>query len=79
MKPIRVTCAHDFPCMCSLIAHVEGDCVVKISGDPEQPYTAGFACAKVNRDADIVHAPTRLTTPLKRSGPKGSGQFTPIT
>jgi len=79
MKPIRVTCAHDCPCMCSLIAHVEGDRVVKISGDPEQPYTAGFACAKVNRDADIVHAPTRLTTPLKRSGPKGSGQFTPIT
>ena len=26
-------------------------------GDPEQPYTAGFACAKVNRDADLVHSP----------------------
>jgi len=65
--------------MCSLIAHVEDGKVVRVQGDPDHPYTAGFACGKVNRDADLVNSPERVATPLRRSGPKGSGQFTPIT
>jgi len=65
--------------MCSLIAHVDNGKVVRIQGDPDQPYTAGFACGKVNRDADLVNSPERIKTPLKRTGPKGSGQFKAIT
>ncbi len=65
--------------MCSLIAHVEDGKVVRIQGDPDQPYTAGFACGKVNRDADLVNSPERIRTPLKRTGPKGSGRFAAIT
>lgn len=76
---VKVVCAHDCPDMCSLIAHVEGGKVVRIQGDPDHPYTAGFACGKVNRDADLVNSPERIGTPLKRSGPKGSGQFATIT
>jgi anaerobic selenocysteine-containing dehydrogenase len=65
--------------MCSLIATVDDGRLVKVAGDPEQPFTAGFACAKVNRDAEIVHSPERIKTPLRRTGPKGSGQFAAIT
>ncbi len=65
--------------MCSLIASVEDGKVVRVQGDPDHPYTAGFACGKVNRDADLVNSPERIATPLKRTGPKGSGQFKPIT
>ena len=79
MKTVRATCAHDCPCMCSLLVQVDGDRIIKVSGDPEQPFTDGFACAKVNRDAEIVHSPLRVKTPLRRTGPKGSGQFAPIT
>ena len=79
MKSVRVVCAHDCPDMCSLIAHVEDGKVVRVQGDPDHPYTAGFACGKVNRDADNVNSPDRILTPLKRSGPKGSGQFKPIS
>ena len=79
MQTIRVTCAHDCPCMCSLLAQVENGRLIKVSGDPEQPFTAGFACAKVNRDAEVVHSSDRIRTPLRRTGPKGSGRFTPIT
>ena len=78
METVRVVCAHDCPDMCSLLARVEGGRVERIDGDPDQPFTAGFACAKVNRDAELVHSPERLATPLRRVGPKGEGRFAPI-
>ncbi|UYN97306.1 MAG: molybdopterin-dependent oxidoreductase [Enhydrobacter sp.] len=78
MKAVRVVCAHDCPDMCSLIAHVDNGKVVRVQGDPDHPYTAGFACGKVNRDSDLVNSPERVATPLKRTGAKGSGEFKPI-
>jgi anaerobic selenocysteine-containing dehydrogenase len=79
VETVRVVCAHDCPDMCSLLAEVEGGRVLRIKGDPEQPFTAGFACAKVSRDAELVHSPERLTTPLRRTGAKGEGRFAPIS
>ncbi|HZK90790.1 MAG TPA: molybdopterin-dependent oxidoreductase [Stellaceae bacterium] len=79
METIRVVCGHDCPDMCSLLAEVEGGRVKRIKGDPEQNFTAGFACAKVTRDAELVHSPARLKTPLRRAGPKGRGEFAPIS
>src|SRR6202790_1047373 len=78
METVRVVCAHDCPDMCSLLAEVEGGRVLRIKGDPGQPFTAGFACAKVNRDAELVHSPERIETPLRRTGAKGEGKFAPI-
>lgn len=78
METIRVVCGHDCPDMCSLLAHVEDGHITRIDGDPDQPFTAGFACAKVNRDAELVHSPERLVTPLRRVGAKGEGEFAPI-
>ena len=48
--------------------------MIRVEGDPDQPFTAGFACAKVNRDAELVHSPDRLTTPLRRIGAQGRRQ-----
>ncbi len=79
METIRVVCAHDCPDMCSLLATVEDGRVVRIQGDPDQSFTAGFACAKVNRDMELVHSPDRLKTPLRRTGPKGAGEFAPVS
>lgn len=76
---VRVVCGHDCPDMCSLLAHVENGRVLRVEGDPDQPFTAGFACGKVNRDAELVHSPQRLATPLRRIGAKGEGKFAPIT
>jgi anaerobic selenocysteine-containing dehydrogenase len=75
---IRTVCAHDCPDMCSILAHVEEGRLVKVEGDPAQPFTAGFVCAKVNREPDLVHSPDRVRTPLRRIGPKGEGRFAPI-
>jgi anaerobic selenocysteine-containing dehydrogenase len=79
LETIRTVCAHDCPDMCSLIAQVENGRVVKIEGDPDQPFTAGFACAKVTRDVELVHSPERIQTPLIRIGRKGEGKFAAIT
>src|ERR1051325_4581872 len=79
VETVRVVCAHDCPDMCSLLAEVEGGRVLRVRGDPEQPFTAGFACAKVNRDMELVHSPERIQTPLRRTGPKGAGQFVPLS
>lgn len=78
MNTVRVVCGHDCPDMCSLIAHVDNGKITRIDGDPDQPFTAGFACAKVNRDMELVHSPDRLTQPLRRTGRKGEGRFAPI-
>src|ERR1051326_4346361 len=78
METVRIVCAHDCPDMCSLLAEVEDGRVLRIKGDPEQPFTAGFACAKGNRDAALVHSPQPLPTPLRPIGAKGETKFAPI-
>lgn len=78
METIRVVCAHDCPDLCSLLVTVDNGQVVQVRGDPDHPFTAGFACAKTNRDAELVNSPERLVTPLRRIGPKGTGKFAPI-
>ena len=73
-------CPHDCPSTCALVVErLDGQTIGKLRGDPENSYTAGVVCAKVARYAERVHHPDRLTQPLRRTGPKGSGQFEPIT
>jgi anaerobic selenocysteine-containing dehydrogenase len=79
LEEIRVVCAHDCPDCCSLIAHVDEGKGTRVVGDPDHPFTDGFACAKVNRDAELVNSPERLATPLRRTGPKGGRAFEPIS
>ncbi len=79
MDTIRVVCAHDCPDLCSLLAKVENGRVVEVRGDPAHPFTAGFACGKTNRDAELVNSPERISTPLRRAGAKGEGKFAPIS
>jgi anaerobic selenocysteine-containing dehydrogenase len=48
---------------------------VDLRGDLEHPYTRGFLCQKMARYLDRVYSPERLSHPLRRVGPKGSGRF----
>ena len=79
IQTIRTACAHDCPDQCSLLATVDDGRLLKLQGDPDHPMTAGFACAKVNREHEWVHSPDRVLTPLRRAGAKGEGRFEPIS
>ncbi len=77
--PVRGACPHDCPDTCALLTTVEGGVAVRVQGNPAHAHTAGTLCTKVSRYAERSHHPERVLTPLKRSGPKGSGQFTPVS
>lgn len=72
-------CPHDCPDTCALVTTVQDGEAVKLQGNPEHRHTAGVLCTKVSRYIERTNHPERLAQPLKRSGPKGSGRFEPVT
>ncbi len=76
---VRGACPHDCPDCCATLTTVENGRATRIQGDPDHPFTQGFLCAKVNRYLERTYNKDRLTVPLRRVGPKGSGQFEPAT
>jgi anaerobic selenocysteine-containing dehydrogenase len=76
---VRGACPHDCPDTCAMLVSVEGGRAVRVAGDPEHPFTAGFLCAKVNRYIERTYHRDRLTVPLRRVGRKGERRFTPIS
>lgn len=74
------TCPHDCPSACALdVEVVEGRSIGRVRGSKRQTYTAGVVCAKVARYAERIHHPERVMYPMRRTGPKGSGQFARIS
>jgi anaerobic selenocysteine-containing dehydrogenase len=82
-QPIRIghsACPHDCPSTCALDVEILDDRTIgRVHGSKDNAYTAGVICAKVARYAERIHHPDRLTRPLRRTGPKGSGQYAPIS
>ena len=80
MTDVRASvCPMDCPDTCSLAVTVENDQVVKVRGSNINPITDGVLCNKVARYyPEFVHGQERLTTPLKRIGAKGEGDFARI-
>ncbi|MDP3083092.1 MAG: molybdopterin-dependent oxidoreductase, partial [Rubrivivax sp.] len=76
---VHAACPHDCPDTCAMRVSVEAGRVVRIQGDPDHPPTAGVLCTKVSRYAERSYHPERVLQPLRRSGPKGSGQFEPVS
>ncbi len=73
------TCHHDCPDSCGWIATVQNGVAVKLRGDPDHPFSKGELCPKVNHFIDRTYSDSRVTTPLRRIGPKGSGEFEQIS
>jgi len=72
-------CPHDCPDTCSLVTSVQDGVATKVHGNPAHRHTDGALCTKVSRYTERTYHPERILHPLKRSGPKGSGQFVPVS
>ncbi len=79
VKTERSVCPYDCPDCCGLLVEVEKNQVLRVSGDPEHPFTCGTLCPKMNHYERTVHSPRRLTEPLIRCGKKGRGEFRPVS
>ena len=74
-------CPHDCPDTCSWQVAVkrESGAAIDIWGNAAHPITQGKLCGKVDRYLERTYHSGRLTTPLRRIGPKGSGRFEPVS
>ena len=75
---VRGACPHDCPDTCALLTTVENGVAVRVQGNPAHAQTGGVLCAKVSKYPERTYHQDRILTPLKRSGPKGSGQFAQV-
>lgn len=78
---IKTTCPRDCYDACGIVVARKDGVIAKVLGDPDHAIARGGLCGKCAiayngafRDNDL-----RLTTPLRRSGPKGAGQFEPVS
>ena len=76
---VRAACPHDCPDTCAIRVTVQHGRAIKVQGDPEHPPTHGALCTKVSRYPERTYHPGRVLHPLRRSGPKGSGQFVRVS
>ncbi len=79
MRGHSTFCPLDCPDMCSLDIEVDGDRVDGVGPGKHNDLTQGFICSKVAGFGGRQHHPDRILTPARRTGPKGSGEYVPIS
>ena len=76
---IKTTTCYMCACRCGIRVHLKDGAVRYIDGNRDHPINRGVICGK--GAAGIMHhnSPARLRAPLKRVGPRGSGEFKEIS
>ncbi|MCR8825094.1 molybdopterin oxidoreductase family protein [Pseudosulfitobacter koreensis] len=76
---VRKTTCYMCACRCGINVHMKGGKVAYIEGNRDHPVNKGVLCAKGSAGIMQHNAPARLRAPLKRVGPRGSGEFEEIS
>ncbi|WP_120499407.1 molybdopterin oxidoreductase family protein [Roseovarius sp. EL26] len=81
---IRKTTCYMCACRCGINVHMKDGPdgkrqVAYIEGNRDHPVNKGVLCAKGSAGIMQVNAPSRLKAPMKRVGPRGSGEFEEIS
>lgn len=64
---------------CGVYVYLKAGRVEKIAGDPDCPINHGTLCPKGIASTQLLYHPDRLTHPVRRVGPKGSGKWERIS
>ena len=64
---------------CGVNCYVKDGVIIKVEGDENHPLNQGLLCTKGASNRQYVYREDRIKTPLKRTGPRGSGQYEPIS
>ncbi|MGE0499997.1 MAG: molybdopterin oxidoreductase family protein [Rhizobiaceae bacterium] len=76
---VRKTTCYMCACRCGIDVHVRDGKVRYIEGNRDHPVNKGVLCAKGSAGIMQHYAPARLRGPLRRKGPRGSGEFEQIS
>ena len=76
---VRKTTCYMCACRCGINVHMKEGKVAYIEGNRDHPVNKGVLCAKGSAGIMQHNAPSRLNAPMKRVGPRGSGQFEEIS
>ena len=78
-KVIHHRACHLCEAICGLLIETQGDQIISIKGDPDDPLSRGHICPKAVALQDIHSDPDRLRSPVKRVRREdGSDDFVPI-
>ena len=61
--------------ICGTIGHVKDGRLIKIEGNPKDPNSRGYLCARGHAGLNHLYHPERLLYPLKRVGKRGEGKW----
>jgi len=67
------------PAGCGILVRVSEGRAKKVEGNPEHPVNRGRLCARGQAILQELYHPDRVQHPLRRNGPRGSGEFTKIS
>ena len=78
---ILTTCPRDCYDSCGVAVRVRDGAITQVRGDPDHPMSRGALCIKCSAgyNNEWLDPAVRLTRPLRRIGPKGTGDFAPIS
>ncbi|MGR3629372.1 MAG: molybdopterin oxidoreductase family protein [Sulfitobacter sp.] len=76
---VRKTTCYMCACRCGINVHMKKGKVAYIEGNRDHPVNQGVLCAKGSAGIMQHNSPARLRNPMKRIGPRGSGEFESIS
>ena len=76
---VKQTTCYMCACRCGINVHMRDNKIRYIEGNRDHPVNKGVLCAKGSAGIMQHYSPARLQSPMKRVGPRGSGEFEPIS
>ncbi len=75
---VKCTTCYMCACRCGIKVHLLDGKIRYIEGNRDHPVNKGVLCGKGSAGIMTQYSPARLTNPLLRTGPRGSGEFKEI-